>query len=85
MLLYARRRSAAEPRNRPIASGIASLHGLEDFPGSPSVNQGRRTPARVQRVIGLRGSSRPQEILDLTGMGDRVQRYSSCRSSEAQI
>ena len=73
---YARRRSAVEPRQIFMALGMARK--LKDCPDSPALDQNHKAPAKVPRLGGLRGSSRAHEILDLTGMGDSMNRCRTC-------
>ncbi len=44
---------------------------------SPGLDQHGKAPVKAQGLVGLQSKSRPEEILDLTGIADRVQRYSS--------
>ncbi|CAL5223005.1 g5454 [Coccomyxa viridis] len=68
-----RRRSATQSRHGPSAVGMALQRG-KDASDSPALDVHGKAPVKAPRLGGLQSNSRPEDILDLTGMADIVQR-----------
>lgn len=54
-----------------------ALQRGKDASDSPALDVHGKAPVKAPRLGGLQSNSRPEDILDLTGMADIVQRYST--------